>query len=870
MKQKASETPKAGDKRQASITSFFKKPSSETEKQLGSQQSNTSASKTEHVPDKDFEDRDTEDEEETKPARASPAIAESEDAPPPKRRRLMKRTAVQEDSSASENEHDKENVKMCEKEEVPPADSGKGPVKAKVSASTAAFFAPRVKMEPTAPTTPKAPTPKATMAKACTPSPSSTKQVKSEDHSSAENGNGVPVDEDAKDMDKETEGAMAIVEIPKLAVPEGTYDVLGSATWKTGEAVPYLFLCKAFEHIEATTKRLEIIETLANCFRTIIAVSPKDLLPAMYLAANRIAPAHEGIELGLGDATLIKAIASATGRSASHLKEELESVGDLGLLAKTARSNQRALFTPAPLTLTAVFSALKWIATSAIGKDSQKKKTDKIQQLLVACRESEALYLIRCLQGKLRIGLAEQSILAALAQAIVLTPPGLALTAPPKSSKDKEKLHNALNNALLVIKAVYSEVPSYDVLVDVLLETHGDLEALRERCRLTPGVPVSPMLAKPTKGIVEVLNRFENTSFSCEYKYDGERAQIHCLENGKIEIFSRNSEHTTGKYPDLIKIIEKARKPGVTTTFVMDSEVVAFDKKTKKLLPFQTLSHRARKNVDEDSIKVQVCLFAFDLLYVNGRSLLKEPLRARRAALVEHFNLVEDEFSFAVHRDCTQTEEIEMFLTESVAAGCEGLMVKTLDTDATYEPSKRSLNWLKVKKDYIQGLTDSLDLVPIAGYYGKGKRTGVYGAYLLACYDDENEEYQSICKIGTGFSDERLDQFTAFFKEQVIPDARKYYRVEDTPNLKPDVWFEAAQVWEVLAADLSISPVHRAAVGLVDEAKGIALRFPRFIRIRDDKKPEQATSASQVAEMYKNQSLTQKTGDDEDGAEDDY
>jgi DNA ligase-1 len=175
-------------------------------------------------------------------------------------------------------------------------------------------------------------------------------------------------------------------------------------------------------------------------------------------------------------------------------------------------------------------------------------------------------------------------------------------------------------------------------------------------------------------------------------------------------------------------------------------------------------------------------------------------------------------------------------------------MIKTLDDNATYEPSKRSLNWLKLKKDYMDGLGDSLDLVPIGAYYGKGKRTGWFGAFLLACYDPDEEAYQCITKIGTGFSEADLQAHADFFSTRTLKEAPNYYQYPD--HLKCDVWFEPCQVWEVKAADLSISPAHKAAVGMVDPAKGIALRFPRFMRIRDDKNPEDATNSTQVQVFF--------------------
>ncbi|XP_047352735.1 DNA ligase 1 isoform X1 [Vespa velutina] len=646
------------------------------------------------------------------------------------------------------------------------------------------------------------------------------------------------------------------------------YHPINDACWKKDEMVPYIALTRTLELIEETSARLKIIDILSNYFRSVIVLSPNDLLPSIYLCLNQLAPAYEGIILGVAETNLLKAIAQCTGRTLAQLKTDVQNVGDIGIVAEGSRSNQRTMFQPAPLTVSHVYTTLKEIA-QMIGHSSLSKKLNKIQSLFVACRFTEARYFIRSLAGKLRVGLAEQSLLQALALACTKTPPEQNYPfeiLDVSKNMSRENFKQKYDEIALVIKTTYCECPNYDLIIPVLLKE--GVQSLPEKCKITPGVPIKPMLAHPTKGVQEVLTRFEGLKFTCEWKYDGERAQIHMKDNGEISIYSRNQENNTSKYPDIIARFKNTRKENVKNC-ILDCESVAWDNENKQILPFQVLSTRKRKDANEADIKVQVCVFMFDLLYLNNESLVQKPFLERRQLLKEYFIEVEGEWKFATNLDTSKIEEVQEFLEESVKGNCEGLMVKTLEKEATYEIAKRSRNWLKLKKDYLDGMGDTLDLVVIGGYIGKGKRTGTYGGFLLACYDKENEEYQSLCKIGTGFSEEDLQKHTQFFKEHLISQSKSYYRFDSSHE--PDHWFEPIQVWEIKCADLSLSPVHRAAIGIVDSEKGISVRFPRFIRVRDDKNCEDATTAQQVAEMYNSQEqIKNKTTDAKTTEEDFY
>jgi len=482
--------------------------------------------------------------------------------------------------------------------------------------------------------------------------------------------------------------------------------------WPAGEPVPYAALCTAFSRIELTGSRLAMMDTCSAFLRQVLRLTPDDLLPTVLLMINKLAPDYAGIELGIGESLIIKAIGEATGRSAAVVKQDQKEMGDLGLVAVKSKSKQASLVRPKLLTIRGVHKSLMDIALMS-GTGSMGKKVDAIMRLLANADAhsagkvdvakdkggpSEAKFIVRFLEGKLRLGLGDKTVLPSLAQAVVAT---------EAEAKGTEPSADDFAKAESLLKTVYSELPSYDAIIPAML-ADGILN-LRKSCKLQPGVPLKPMLAKPTKAITEVLDRFENKTFTCEYKYDGERAQIHYVAKGHADgrleaaghevarIFSRNSEDLSTKYPDVLARLNSWVAHD-TTSFVLDCETVAWDPKEKKVLPFQQLMTRKRKDVKVQDVKVKVFVFAFDLLYLNGEPVVQRPLRERRELLYKALVPVKDEFDFATHMDSREIDDIQAFLDQSVKASCEGLMVKMLDgTESGYEPSARSRNWLKVR-----------------------------------------------------------------------------------------------------------------------------------------------------------------------------
>ncbi|KAI0780041.1 hypothetical protein C8Q74DRAFT_1262700 [Fomes fomentarius] len=700
-----------------------------------------------------------------------------------------------------------------------------------------------------------------------------------------------------------------------LDVDPPTYDPACTG-WSSNAPVPYSFLAHTLATLSGTRSRIAKLDTLTNALRTICRQHSPSLLPALYLVSNSLSPPYSPIEMGLGPSIISKAIQHVSGLSSVALKRLYNQTGDPGDVAFEAKSNVRTLIPHPPLLITGVYDSLLKIAL-AKGAGAAKTKQAVVEKLLVAARGEETRFLVRTLGQNLRVGAVKTS-LAALARAMVLTPPATVSAPIPEDSpfrvsaetlaavkplnpkkKVPDEARDALNEVYLraesLLKRVYVQHPNYNHIVKALLD--DGLDGLAEQLPLTIGVPLLPTLGSPTRSLDEIYDRLGLLPFTAEFKYDGQRAQIHASRDQTkppfVRIFSRHLEDMTDKYPDVVSLVHDILESSPQTeSFIMDAEVVAIDPNSGALKTFQELSNRARKDVKLDEVKVSVCVFAFDIMFLDGQILLERPFRERRALLRARFppcTPLQQGAARFDHVKSVESEEgreaVEEFWQTAVNSSSEGLMVKLLDSGevleepnqkkdkprrkplpATYEPDKRTSAWLKLKKDYVVGLGDSLDLVPVGAWHGNGRKAQWWSPILLAVWDPDEEKLVAVCKCMSGFSDAFYKSLRERYPENSDTcSSQPMWQPEcDTGGLRPEVYFKPQEVWEIRGADITISPVSVAALGLVSQTRGLSLRFPRFISVRDDKGVENASTPEFLATMYRTQ---QAAGKDQTGAD---
>jgi DNA ligase-1 len=359
------------------------------------------------------------------------------------------------------------------------------------------------------------------------------------------------------------------------------------------------------------------------------------------------------------------------------------------------------------------------------------------------------------------------------------------------------------------------------------------------------GEPIRPMLAERLSSAEEILEKLGGKCVA-EYKYDGERLQAH-KDGDLVTLFSRRLENISGQYPDAVELFRRFVK---AREAILECECVAVDVDTGEMRAFQELMHRRRKYGIEKAVEeYPVSLFMFEALFVDGKDLTLEPYPVRRKFL-EKIVREGDRVRLASGLVTGRVAELERFFLEAIENGCEGLVCKSVADDSVYQAGARGWLWIKYKRDYKSEMTDTVDLVVVGAFHGRGRRAGAYGALLLAAYDSESDSFETVTKCGTGFTDEDLVKLPKLLEKHRV--SHKHSRVNSM--LEADVWFEPALVLEVLGAEITLSPIHTCALNSVRKGSGLAIRFPRFTgKYRDDKAAEDATTSAEVLEMYRGQ-----------------
>ncbi len=582
----------------------------------------------------------------------------------------------------------------------------------------------------------------------------------------------------------------------------------------------YSIMAKTYQRIEGTSKRLEMTDYLVELFKS----TPSEVIDkVIYLTQGKLYPDYVGIELGLAEKLAIKAISKATGIGENTLKDMLKKHGDLGTVAQEAigKKRQMTLFSfeeQNSLSVEKVYENFEKIAR-AEGAGSQDRKVQLLAELLNLATPLEARYIVRTVEGKLRLGIADMTILDALSIAF-------------GGSKELRTF----------VERAYNVHPDMGFIAKRLAEEGMDGV---KSIKIELGIPIRAMLAERLPSLEEILDKMGGRA-AFEYKYDGMRIQGHVGEN--VWLYSRRLENLTSQFPDVVEALKDAFQGREA---IFDGEAVPVDVNTGELLPFQVVSHRrGRKYGIEKAMEdYPVVLFLFDILYLDGEDLTVRPYPERRSILEKVIKPTEH-VKFAHRIVSDNIEEIREFFNHAIEDGCEGLVAKNIGEESIYRAGAREFLWIKYKKDYKVEMGDTVDLVVVGAFAGKGRRKGTYGALLMAAYNPEKDRFETVCKLGSGFTDEQLAYLPKKFEELRIE--RKHPRVWS--EMDADFWFVPKVVLEVIGAEITLSPTHTCARDVIEKGTGLAIRFPRFTgRWRDDKSPEEATTTKELVEMYENQ-----------------
>ena len=577
-------------------------------------------------------------------------------------------------------------------------------------------------------------------------------------------------------------------------------------------------LAEYYNKLEQISSRLAMIDILTDMFKK---ASKEEIRPIIYLTQGVLSPPFEGLETGIAEKFAEEAIARATGYSREIVEDEFKKTGDLGLVAeKFVKEQKIKKIETKPFSIIDVFNTFRKIA-SISGEGSQKQKIDLLSGLIANANPLEARYIVRFALGELRLGVGDATILEALSKAVT-------------GSRDfKEKLEQAYN--------ICSDLGK----VGEVFFNEGK-EGI-ENFKIQLFSPIRPALAERLPSGKEIMEKMGGIA-SVESKYDGFRAQVHIdKEHKRVEIFSRNLERSTPMLPDIVEAVLKELD---IKNAILDGEAIAYNESVDEFHPFQeTITRKRKHGVEKVSEELPLYLFAFDILYLNNEPMIEKPYKERREKL-EKIVSGKGRIRVTDRIIAKSPEELEKYFDEVIEKGLEGIVAK--DLNAPYVAGARKFTWIKLKRSYKGELSDTLDLVIVGYYLGKGSRAEFqFGGLLCAVYNEERDMFETITKIGTGFTEEMMKDLKE--KLEKIRVNKKPARVDSL--IEPDFWVEPKYVVTVRADEITKSPLHTAGKGIDGSDTGYALRFPRIVSngIRPDKGPNEATTTKEVIEMYKMQ-----------------
>ncbi len=561
-------------------------------------------------------------------------------------------------------------------------------------------------------------------------------------------------------------------------------------------------LCNYLLELEKTSKRLEMIDILSKVFSR---TKTEEINYTVNFIQEQILPPFYNVQLGIADKMVEKSIALAYNKSVSKIFEEYKRLGDLGEIAEKESNSSQTSKTD----ITEVYGKLLKIAKTS-GEGSIDEKIKGLSDLILGVSPIEAKFIIRFVMGKLRLGVGEATIMEALSKA---------KTGNRKFKSNIERAFNLCSDLGYVAEVLYSKgeegINKFEI--DVMK-------------------PIRPALAERLGSSKEILERLGKCAI--DQKLDGFRAQVH-KKGSEVRVFSRNLEDITHFMPEIVNEVKKID----CQDLIIDGEALTYDENTNVLYPFQITIQRKRKhNVEKISQELPLRLFVFDVILFNKKSMINEPYIKRRELLDKLFSNTKT-ISKTKMIITDDEKEIDRFFDSTIEEGLEGIVAKRLDSP--YSAGARNFNWIKMKRSYKSKLNDTIDLVILGYFKGRGQRAGFgLGAVLAGVYDSKEDKFKSITKVGSGFSEEQFKQLFKILNE--IKTDGKPARVDSI--MQPDVWVVPKYVIAVKADEITRSPTHTAGM---KDGIGYALRFPRAVSfIRTDKKAEDANTVKDVIEMY--------------------